>query len=176
MLTLAIAQYITTVLTIDWFGAGIGSRQVKKSLNDQPEGTSLPPIGMPVDLDLTRQRLAVYFRPVPAKLWVDCVEADAEDQAGDDGDGIRVIGGRWPTDGHPWRLSHDDAVLFVDSDELQLFVDPAGAGGDDLPVGIDIEEDGRRRLRVQSDPDALRRLPQCSRLAEDSGREPPTGH
>ncbi|OMC22375.1 hypothetical protein [Mycobacterium colombiense] len=176
LLTLAIAQYITTVLTIDWFGTGIGSRQVKKSLNDQPEGTSLPPIGMPVDLDLNRQRLAVYFRPVPAKLWVDCVEADAEDQAGDDGDGIRVIGGRWPTDGHPWRLSHDDAVLFVDSDELQLFVDPAGAGGDDLPVGIDIEEDGRRRLRVQSDPDALRRLPQCSRLAEDSGREPPTGH
>ncbi|OMB94879.1 hypothetical protein [Mycobacterium colombiense] len=176
LLTLAIAQYITTVLTIDWFGTGIGSRQVKKSLNDQPEGTSLPPIGMPVDLDLNRQRLAVYFRPVPAKLWVDCVEADAEDQAGDDGDGIRVIGGRWPTDGHPWRLSHDDAVLFVDSDELQLFVDPAGVGGDDLPVGIDIEEDGRRRLRVQSDPDALRRLPQCSRLAEDSGREPPTGH
>ncbi|OBJ65328.1 hypothetical protein [Mycobacterium colombiense] len=176
LLTLAIAQYITTVLTIDWFGAGIGSRQVKKSLNDQPEGTSLPPIGMPVDLDLNRQRLAVYFRPVPAKLWVDCVEADAEDQAGDDGDGIRVIGGRWPTDGHPWRLSHDDAVLFVDADELQLFVDPAGSGGDDLPVGIDIEEDGRRRLRVQSDPDALRRLPQCSRLAEDSGREPPTGH
>lgn len=175
LLTLAIAQYITTVLTIDWFGAGIGSRQVKKSLNDQPEGTSLPPIGMPVDLDLNRQRLAVYFRPVPAKLWVDCVEPDAEDQAGD-GDGIRVIGGRWPTDGHPWRLSHDDAVLFVDSDELQLFVDPAGAGGDDLPVGIDIEEDGRRRLRVQSDPDALRRLPQCSRLAKDSGREPPTGH
>ncbi|WP_155763003.1 hypothetical protein [Mycobacterium colombiense] len=175
-MTLAIAQYITTVLTIDWFGAGIGSRQVKKSLNDQPEGTSLPPIGMPVDLDLNRQRLAVYFRPVPAKLWVDCVEADAEDQAGDDGDGIRVIGGRWPTDGHPWRLSHDDAVLFVDADELQLFVDPAGSGGDDLPVGIDIEEDGRRRLRVQSDPDALRRLPQCSRLAEDSGREPPTGH
>ncbi|WP_172828481.1 hypothetical protein, partial [Mycobacterium colombiense] len=165
LLTLAIAQYITTVLTIDWFGAGIGSRQVKKSLNDQPEGTSLPPIGMPVDLDLNRQRLAVYFRPVPAKLWVDCVEADAEDQAGD-GDGIRVIGGRWPTDGHPWRLSHDDAVLFVDADELQLFVDPAGSGGDDLPVGIDIEEDGRRRLRVQSDPDALRRLPQCSRLAE----------
>ncbi|OBJ41433.1 hypothetical protein A5621_09535 [Mycobacterium colombiense] len=176
LLTLAIAQYITTVLTIDWFGAGIGSRQVKKSLNDQPEGTSLPPIGMPVDLDLNRQRLAVYFRPVPAKLWVDCVEADAEDQAGDDGDGIRVIGGRWPTDGHQWRLSHDDAVLFVDADELQLFVDPAGSGGDDLPVGIDIEEDGRRRLRVQSDPDALRRLPQCSRLAEDSGREPPTGH
>ncbi|WP_207548461.1 hypothetical protein [Mycobacterium mantenii] len=162
LLTLAIAQYFTTVLTIDWFGTGIGSRQVKKSLNDQPEGTSLPPIGMPVDLDLNRQRLAVYFRPVPAKLWIDCVEAEAdEDQAGD-GDEIRVVGGRWPTDGHPWRLSHDDAVLFVDSDELQLLVDPAGAGGDELPVGVDVDEDGRRRLCVRSDPDTLRRLAQCS--------------
>lgn len=162
LLTLAIAQYITTVLTIDWFGTGIGSRQVKKSLNDQPEGTSLPPIGMPVDLDLNRQRLAVYFRPVPAKLWIDCVEADAdEDQAGD-GEGVRVIGGRWPTDGHPWRLSHDDAVLFVDSDELQLLVDPASACGGELPVGVDTDVDGRRRLRVQSDPETLRRLPQCS--------------
>jgi hypothetical protein len=42
LLTLAIVQYFTTVLTIDWFGTGIGSRQVKKSLNDRPEGTSLP--------------------------------------------------------------------------------------------------------------------------------------
>ncbi|MDT5352849.1 MAG: hypothetical protein QOJ56_1381, partial [Mycobacterium sp.] len=62
LLTLAIVQYFTTVLTIDWFGTGIGSRQVKKSLNDRPEGTSLPPIGIPVDVDFNRQRLAVYFR------------------------------------------------------------------------------------------------------------------
>ncbi|WP_264991517.1 hypothetical protein, partial [Mycobacterium kiyosense] len=72
LLGLAIVQYLTTVLSIDWFGAGIGSRQVKKSLDDRPEGTSLPPIGMPVDVDLNRQRLAVYFRPVPAKLWLGC--------------------------------------------------------------------------------------------------------
>jgi hypothetical protein len=162
LLTAAIAQYITTVLTIDWFGTGIGSRQVKKSLNDQPEGTSLPPIGMPVDLDLNRQRLAVYFRPVPAKLWIDCVTADADEGRAGDGDGIWVVGGRWPTDGHPWRLSHDDAVLFVDSNELELLVDPACARGDELPVGVDTEEDGRRRLRVRNDPEALRRLPQCA--------------
>lgn len=167
LLTLAIAQYITTVLTIDWFGTGIGSRQVKKSLNDQPEGTSLPPIGMPVDLDLNRQRLAVYFRPVPAKLWIDCVEADADEGQSADADDIRVVGGRWPTDGHPWRLSHDDAVLFVDSDELQLLIDPAG--GPELPIEVDSEEDGQRRLRVQGDPDALRRLPHCS---SDPGKAP----
>ncbi|OBI36645.1 hypothetical protein [Mycobacterium colombiense] len=161
LLTLAIAQYITTVLTIDWFGTGIGSRQVKKSLNDQPEGTSLPPIGMPVDLDLNRQRLAVYFRPVPAKLWIDCVEAVADEGEAGELDEIRAIGGRWPTDGHPWRLSHDDAVLFVDSDELQLVVDPAEAGGHEMPVGVDTDEDGRRRLCVPSDPGLLRRLPHC---------------
>lgn len=161
LLTAAIAQYFTTVLTIDWFGTGFGSRQVKKSLNDQPEGTSLPPIGMPIGVDLNRQRLAVYFRPVPAKLWIDCVMADADEDREADDEGIRVVGGRWPTDGHPWRLSHDDAVLFVDADELELLVDPAGAGGQELPVGVDIGEDGRRRLRVHADPGALRRLPRC---------------
>jgi hypothetical protein len=156
LLTLAIAQYLTTVLTIDWFGTGIGSRQVKKSLNDHPEGTSLPPIGMPVDLNLNRQRLAVYFRPVPAKLWVSCVVPEAAEGAEGDRDGIRLVGGRWPTDGHPWKLSHDDAVLFVDSDEVQLLVDP-----NEAPIGVAADGDGRRRLRVQSDPEALQRLPQC---------------
>jgi hypothetical protein len=123
---------------------------------------------MPVDLDLNRQRLAVYFRPVPAKLWIDCVDADADEGQPADADGIRVVGGRWPTDGHPWRLSHDDAVLFVDSNELQLLIDPAG-GGPELPVGVGVEEGGRRRLRVQGDPDTLRRLPHCS---SDAGKEP----
>lgn len=162
LLTLAIAQYITTVLTIDWFGTGIGSRQVKKSLNDDPEGTSLPPIGMPVDLNLNRQRLAVYFRPVPAKLWVSCVVAEDAEGQETDGDGVRLVGGRWPSDGHPWKLSHDDAVLFVDSGEVRLLVDSERAGGDELPIGVAAEEDGRRRLRVEGDPGALQRLPRCA--------------
>src|SRR6201996_721285 len=67
LLALAIVQYFTTVLTIDWFGTGFGSRQVKHSLNDRPDGTSLPPIGIPVDVNFNRQRLAVYFRPLPGK-------------------------------------------------------------------------------------------------------------
>jgi hypothetical protein len=162
LLTLAIVQYISTVLTIDWCGTGIGSRQVKKSLNDHPEGTSLPPVGIPVDVDLNRQRLAVYFRPLPAKLWVSCVTA--EEAEGQEGDGsIRLIGGRWPTDGQSWKLSHDDAILFVDSEEMQLFVEPDNAGGDELPIGVATAEDGRRNLRVAgTDPDRLHRLPQCS--------------
>ena len=106
LLTLAIVQYLTTVLTIDWFGVGLGSRQVKQSLNDRPEGTSLPPIGIPIEVDFNRQRLAVYFRPVPAKLCIGCVSVGDEE---DDNTDIRLVGGRWPTDGRPWKLSNDDA-------------------------------------------------------------------
>jgi hypothetical protein len=163
LLTLAIAQYITTVLTIDWFGAGVGSRQVKKSLNDRPEGTSLPPIGIPVDADLNRQRLAVYFRPLPARLWVSCVTA--EDGQGQDGDrkDIRLVGGQWPTDGHPWKLSNDDAMLFVDSGELQLLMEPDSPGDNELRIGVASAADGRRRLQVDGeDPNALHGLPCCS--------------
>jgi len=169
LLTLAIAQYITTVLTIDWFGGGVGSRQVKKSLNDRPEGTSLPPIGIPVDADLNRQRLAVYFRPLPAKLWVSCVTA--EDDHGEESDtkDIRLVGGRWPTDGQLWTLSNDDAILFVDSGELQLLVEPDSAEGDELRIGVASASDGGRRLQVDGeDPDRLHRLPSCSARTADS--------
>lgn len=163
LLTLAIAQYFTTVLTIDWFGTGIGSRQVKKSLTDCPEGTSLPPIGIPVDANLNRQRLAVYFRPLPAKLWVGCITAD-EPEGQEDGRGdIRLLGGRWPTDGQPWKLSNDDAMLFVDSGELQLFVELDSGDRRELPIGVVTAADGRRYLQVQgNDPDRLHRLPPCS--------------
>src|SRR6201996_3087138 len=132
LLSLAIVQYLTTVLTVDWFGTGIGSRQVKQSLNNQPEGTSLPPIGIPVDVDLNRQRLAVYFRPPPGKLWVSCVRTEdgggQENGSADVNGDIQLIGGRWAPDGQPWKLSNDDAVLFADSQELQLLVDPDCAG------------------------------------------------
>lgn len=159
LLTLAIVQYFTTVLTIDWFGGGIGSRQVKKSLSDRPEGTSLPAIGIPVDVDFTRQRLAVYFRPVPAKLWVGCVTADdAEDP-----DDIRLVGGQWPTDGQPWQLSNDDAMLFVNSGELQLLMEPDSVSGDGSPISV-ATTDGRRYLHVENeDPHRLLRLLHCSR-------------
>jgi hypothetical protein len=157
LLTLAIAQYLTTVLTIDWFGTGIGSRQVKKSLNDQPEGTSLPPIGIPVDVNLNRQRLAVFFRPLPGKLWVSCAHADETEDA--ELQHIRTVGGQWPTDGRPWKLSNDDAVRYVDSGELELLVEPDTPGANQLPVSVAEADDGQPYLCVEGDPDRLRRLP-----------------
>jgi hypothetical protein len=158
LLTLAIVQYLTTVLTIDWFGVGLGSRQVKQSLNDRPEGTSLPPIGIPIEVDFNRQRLAVYFRPLPSKLWISNV-ALHEDEDGNS-TGIRLVGGRWPTDGHPWKLSNDDAMLYADSGELQLFMEPDSVSGDAPAISVATAPNGRRYLQVENeDADKLQRLP-----------------
>jgi hypothetical protein len=114
-------------------------------------------------VNLNRQRLAVYFRPPPGKLWVSCITTeDGEGQENGRGD-IRLIGGRWPNDGQPWKLSNDDAMLFVDSGELQLFVESDRARGDELPIGVAAVADEGRHLRVAGeDPDGLHRLPQCS--------------
>jgi hypothetical protein len=157
LLTLAIVQYLTTVLTIDWFGVGLGSRQVKQSLNDRPEGTSLPPIGIPIDADFNRQRLAVYFRPLPSKLWIGCVEVDDEESNHSE---VRLVGGRWPTDDKPWKLSNDDAMLYADSGELQLFMEPDSVSGDGPAITVATAANGRRYLQVQNaDADKLQRLP-----------------
>lgn len=159
LLTLAIVQYLTTVLTIDWFGVGLGSRQVKQSLNDRPEGTSLPPIGIPVAVDFNRQRLAVYFRPLPAVLWIGCVAVDDQEA---DNSAVRLVGGHWPTDQHPWKLSNDDAMLYADSGELQLFMEPDSVSGDGPAISVATAGDGRRYLQVENeDAGKLQRLPRC---------------
>jgi hypothetical protein len=77
------------------------------------------------------------------------------------------VGGRWPTDGHSWKLSNDDAILFVDSGELQLFVEPDGAGRNELPIGVASAADGRRRLQVDGrDLHTLQGLPECPAIAD----------
>jgi hypothetical protein len=159
LLTLAIVQYLTTVLTIDWFGVGFGSRQVKQSLDARPEGTSLPSIGIPVDVDFNRQRLAVYFRPLPAKLWIGSVALDDEDA---DPPEVRLVSGRWPADGKPWKLSYDDAMLYADSGELQLFLEPDSVSGDGPAISVAATDNGRRYLQVENeDSGKLQRLPRC---------------
>ncbi|HEY6819850.1 MAG TPA: hypothetical protein VI196_10810 [Mycobacterium sp.] len=171
LLTLAIVQYLTTVLTIDWFGVGLGSRQVKQSLNDRPEGTSLPPIGIPIEVDFNRQRLAVYFRPLPAKLWIGCVSVEDEEDDNLDSD-IRLVGGRWPTDGRPWKLSNDDAMLYVDSGELQLVMEPDSVSGEGPAISVATAADGRRYLQVENeDADKLRRIPRCGGQDDETDRK-----
>jgi hypothetical protein len=171
LLTLAIVQYLTTVLTIDWFGVGLGSRQVKQSLNDRPEGTSLPPIGIPVEADFNRQRLAVYFRPLPAKLWIGCVSVDDEEDDNLDSD-IRLVGGRWPTDGQPWKLSNDDAMLYLDSGELQLVMEPDSVSGEGPAISVATAGDGRRYLQVENeDADKLHRIPRCCGQDNETDRK-----
>jgi hypothetical protein len=171
LLTLAIVQYLTTVLTIDWFGIGLGSRQVKQSLNDRPDGTSLPPIGIPVEVDFNRQRLAVYFRPLPARLWIGCVSVGGEEDDNLDTD-IRLVGGRWPTDGRPWKLSNDDAMLYVESGELQLLMEPDSVSGEGPAISVATAADGRRYLQVENeDADKLHRIPRCCGQDNETDRK-----
>jgi hypothetical protein len=172
LLTLAIVQYLTTVLTIDWFGVGLGSRQVKQSLNDRPEGTSLPPIGIPIEADFNRQRLAVYFRPLPAKLWIGCVAVDDDDEDDNLEANIRLVGGRWPTDDQRWTLSNDDAMLYVDSGELQLLLEPDIVGGEGPAITVAAAADGRRYLQVENeDADKLHRIPRCCGQDNETDRK-----
>jgi hypothetical protein len=149
LLAFGIVDYLSTVFTINWFGTGLGSREVRKALADRPDGTELPVIGIPVYTNLNRQRLAVYFRRVPPQLSVSCAKAD------DDGV-IRVVGGQWPGDELQWKLSADDSVRFVESGELELSVN-----GDGPSVTIGETPGGRRCLRSR-DPDVLRSLPDCT--------------
>lgn len=124
LLAFAIVDYLSTVLTVGWFGTGVGSREVRKALSDRPAGTELPTVGIPVCANLNRQRLAVYFRQVPPRLSVSCVETD-------DNGVVRLVGGRWPGDGVPWKLSADDARRFVEAGELELLFEGSGE-----PVGL----------------------------------------
>ena len=132
---------------------------MKQSLDDRPEGTSLPPIGIPVDVDFNRQRLAVYFRPLPSKLWIGSVAVGDEEA---DPPEIRLVSGRWPTDGKPWKLSNDDAMLYAESGELQLFIEPDSVSGKAPSISVATAGNGRRYLQVENeDSGKLQRLPRC---------------
>jgi len=134
LLAVAIVDYLSTVLTLGWFGTGMGSREARKALTDRPDGTELPTVGIPVSTNLNRQRLAVYFRQVPPQLPVGCVETDADGV-------VRVVGGHWPGDGLQWKLSADDARRFVESGELELV--PDGSADHEVAARLGSFQPGR---------------------------------
>ncbi|MDT5164864.1 MAG: hypothetical protein QOC88_1758, partial [Mycobacterium sp.] len=97
------------------------------------------------------------FRPLPAKLWISSVAVDDEDAEHPE---VRLVCGRWPTDGQPWKLSNDDAMLYVDSGELQLFMEPDSVSGDGPAISVATADNGRRYLKVETeDSGKLQRLP-----------------
>ncbi|MBV9321051.1 MAG: hypothetical protein JO106_14265 [Mycobacterium sp.] len=58
-------------------------------------------------------------------------------------------------------------MLFVESEELQLLVDPESADGKELRIGVVTATGGRRELQADSkDPDKLHRLPDCAPTAD----------
>ncbi|MCG5434392.1 hypothetical protein LV457_19145 [Mycobacterium sp. MYCO198283] len=139
----AIVEYLGIVVGLGWAGSGIGSRQVQQALGNQPDGTLLPTLGIPVIADLDRQRLAVYFRQVPQRLPVTFVRKDSE--TGE----VVMVGGPWPTDGTPYVMSHDDAALLLDAGALELVVKHGNSAG--LPVRVMPGPRGRRVLVTEPD-------------------------
>jgi hypothetical protein len=154
----ALLAYIALLIDIDWYGTGMVRGKVQDALGDRPGGSLLPTLGVPIDVHLDPRRLAVWFRPIPPSLEVGCVKRDT---AEDIDDVLQLVGGVWPTDGRPWKISDADGVLMIDSGALDLSV--AGTG---QPIHVSTSSAGRRYLRTNPDgqnPDNLHALPQCPR-------------
>jgi hypothetical protein len=131
--------------------------KIQDALGDRPGGTLLPTLGVPIDVQL-RHHLAVYFRPLPPRLDVGCVKKDTREDADQV---IQLVGGAWPTDGKPWKISDNDGVLMLDSEQLELFVASTGQ-----PIHVATSSLGRRFLRTNPDDqgvDNLAALPECPR-------------
>jgi hypothetical protein len=83
---------------------------------------------------------------------------------------VRLVGGGWPTDGQPWTLSYDDAMLYADSGELRLFMEPDSVGGDGAAISVATADNGRRYLQVENeDSGKLQRLPR--RCGQDNATD-----
>ncbi|HYO04010.1 MAG TPA: DUF3892 domain-containing protein [Mycobacterium sp.] len=159
LLILAIVEYVVILITIDWVGTGIVSSEVEDALGDRPGGTLLPTVGVPIEATLTTH-LAVFFRQLPPRLGISCVKKDTVE---DIDEIIQLVGGRWPTDGKPWRISDNDGALLIDEGKLELFID-AGAGVEQ-PIHVSTSSRGRRFLRTNPNEgpvDNLGKLSDCS--------------
>jgi hypothetical protein len=160
LLVLAVVEYITFYVVIDWLGTGLGGREVADALTDRPDGLLLPTLGVPIDVLFNRQRLAVYFRQLPPRLAVSSIKRDTAEDADQV---IQLVGGPWPTDGKLYKISDNDGALLVESEELELFVDPAIAGTEQ-PIHTSVSSLGRRFLRTdpnEGDLDNLEGLPEA---------------
>jgi hypothetical protein len=161
LLALAIVEAIAFGYASDWLLTGMGANEVGNALTDRPDGLLLPTLGAPIDVALNRRRLAIYFRQLPDRLPVNCIKRDT----GEDVDEvIQLVGGPWPTDGKPYRISDNDGSLLVESNELELFIDPAIAGTEQL-LHTSMSSLGRRFLRTnpnEGNVDNLDSLPECT--------------
>jgi hypothetical protein len=161
LIILATVDYIGLLFTVNWIGDAFGTRKVQDALDDRRDGTVLPSLGIPIDVSLTRQRLAVFFRQLPEELDVSCMKPDTADDADEM---IQLVGGAWPTDGKQWRISDSDAALAVKSGALKLFIAADVAGGTRQNIGVSTSIKGRLFLRADHDigtVDNLGELPQC---------------
>ena len=158
LLILAIVEYIVILITIDWLGTGIVGSEVENALGDRPGGTLLPTVGVPIEVTLTTH-LAVFFRQLPPRLGINCVKKDTVE---DIDEMIQLVGGLWPTDGKPWRISDNDGALLIDEGKLKLFVE--AGGGVEQPIHVSTSSKGRRFLRTNPNEgpvDNLSNLSDC---------------
>lgn len=162
LLILAIVEYVVILIDIDWFGTGMVRGKVEDALGDRPGGSLLPTLGVPIDVRL-RKHLAVYFRPLPPRLGVGCVKRDTKEDADEV---LQLVGGAWPTDGKPWKISDNDGVLMVDAGRLELYIEPSAGDGTEQPIHVSKSSLGRGYLRSNPDPEGennLASLPECAR-------------
>jgi hypothetical protein len=161
LIVLAVVEYIAMYIAIDWIATGLGGNEVQSALTDRPDGLKLPTVGVPIDVLLNRQRLAVYFRQLPPRLSISCIKRDTDEDADQV---IQLVGGPWPTDGKQYKISDNDGALLVESEELELFIDPSIAGVEQ-PLHVAMSPLGRRFLRTnpnEGNVDNLDSLPECT--------------
>lgn len=162
LLIFTILAYVALLIDIDWYGTGMVRGKVQDALGDRPGGSLLPTLGVPVHVELGTH-LAVYFRPLPARLGVSCIKRDTTEDA----DAVlQLVGGLWPTDGKPWKISDSDGALVVAAKKVELYIAPSTPGGAEQPIHVSTSTAGRPYLRSNPDPNGgnnLATLPECPR-------------
>lgn len=156
----AMIAWMALRITLDQLVEHLTDGKVEEALSGERSGSALPKTGfLPIDLSL-RDHLLIFFRELPARLDVSCVQRD--DAKADVDNVLQQVGGAWPTDQQPWRLTVNDGVLLVKTAQLALF-------SQDRPISVATSDAGREYLRT--DPDAsgvqnLSALPQCAAFPE----------